>query len=449
MPEKNQKTGTSFINVMRYPANLVELLYSYVFWFMELPYVRRVAKPARKYISAFLFLFLPYWPAAKPVETRPFSDLWRSCRRLLLIGFIAGLTLCLGGCLLVTFLDNRLWAASPLFNDMGINIYNFMDDWANLILYAFVVPCYVACGTAIIALCWKFQNQTFDKGGPGPTIVPLLEGTRPAFVGKPKHLVMLGLVVIAFTGYMAADYQINVLDVLSVNYSGLFKGGEVANQALPFLEYIMGPIKGHNFDLKPGPIMYWFLEKRSGGFSYNMSGYFYIYLHYVLLLFTVTSVLIFLSAAFSVANLRDRIEREEFKLFSNLEAQIGRYVLAFILAKWMFLAVVLNTYIWRGSLLGSVGSVDVTIIAYAIIGSFLLSISNRILEIFWYSRQRQKFVSSGCSNKYERPSFQSIVPSGWPMVLKNTANVLLGLVFIDTTEGLMARIFDVIKFVAT
>jgi len=447
MTDDNQETKTKFVHVMKYPANLVEFLFSFFYWFMELPCVRCASRPLRKYISLGLFFFLPYWPGAKPVQARPFSDLWRSCQWFLIGGFAVGLILSLGGSLLVTYLDDRLFVTNPMFNGNDLNIYNFMNDWANLILYSFVVPFYVACGTGIIALCWQFQNQTFKIGDAEPTSVPLLEGARPVFVGTPKHLICLGLAVAAFTGFLAFDYQSNVFSVLTKGYAELFPDDKVKNEALPFLEYMMGPIEKYNSELKPAPILYWFLENKSDGFLFNMSGYFYIALNYVLLLFTVISVLVLLSAGFSVANLRDRIDREEFKNFRDLEAQIGRYVLAFILAKWMFLAYVVNTYIWRGSLLGTVGPVDVTIIAYTIIGSFLLPIPNRVLEIFWYSKCRRVFISSGCSKNPGRPSFQSIVPSGWPMVLKNTVNVLLPLVFVDLIFNLRERVLDIIKFV--
>ena len=83
------------------------------------------------------------------------------------------------------------------------------------------------------------------------------------------------------------------------------------------------------------------------------------------------------------------------------------------------------------------GNLEATIVAYSIIGSFLLTIPNRVIEVTWYSRERNDYCDKiARSETPVRPSLQSLVPTGWPTVMKNAANLVIALVFVDTIFGL-------------
>jgi len=455
----------------KYPANFTELTISIVYFVFSLPILVVISRILGQ-IFQLLFLLLPYYPAKEGQDLRDGEISTKNLHACFWSFCLLGLVFSLVVFSYVVHMDGRFHAVADYDPRTGYNIYNFLDDWANQWLYVIVVPFYVGVGALITFLCLSFQRKktvrkTKDYSGTNLRQCSVMHGTRPEISGTPSQTAFMVLAVLVFCAVLTTQYQRDVWDLLLKDYTEHFKqqnaegqGTDRTLRALPLYEEFFGSIPNRTKKFETAPILYWFLEIESPedcwirhvwfvpdfepeGVCYNASGYYYLVLNFGLLLFTVVSVLFFLSAAFSVIGLRQKIKDGEYENFGDISSDLRPYILSFIFAKWLFLAYIINTYIWRGSFLGKTDVVDTTIAAYTIIGSIILPIPNRIVETTWYARQRRRYLEEGAP----RPSFESLVPTGWPMVLKNVANLLIATIFVDTIFDVPLQVDEFIDFV--
>ncbi len=450
-----------------YPANATELALSFIYFVISMPLLIAVSRFIG-WAAKIVFLLLPYYPVKNSQKLRTSSIPTKKLFILFFGACLVGYIISFVAFTFVTQAEGRFQAVAAYDTDIGYNIFNFEDDWANRLLYMIVVPFYVGIGTVIAYLCWAFQRQKTERAvHAAADDQTVLAGTRPEFSGTMRQNVFWCVVTLIFCLHFTTEYQRDVWNSLLVDYERHFQqelapASESQMRALPLYEETFGSIPQRTKEFENAPILYWFLETKNAercwippimhlssidpdGTCYNASGYYYLVLNFVLLVFTVVTVLFFLSAALSVVGIRRKIIDGEYPSFSVLYNDMRLYVLSFILAKWLFLAYIVNTYVWRGSFLGETDVLDVTIVAYTIIGSIILTIPSRVVETTWFAIQREKY--EGDKFQYDRPTFESLVPTGWPMVLKNSANLVIGIIFVDTVFDVQAVLSEFVRFV--
>ena len=82
---------------------------------------------------------------------------------------------------------------------------------------------------------------------------------------------------------------------------------------------------------------------------------------------------------------------------------------------------------------------------------FLLPIPNRLVEFTWYAQERKNYhekitASPESIGSIPEPSFHSLIPSGWPMIIKNTANAIIARIFADTVFNFQENLAGLAKY---
>lgn len=361
--------------------------------------------------AKLIFLILPFFPS-KNSDDESLCDSAINAIPIAIASFAITIFFSFG----MTFLLANS-ESTTVVSTATISTYSFQDDWANRWLYLIVVPAYITLSVIIVFTSRAFQKVDSSRSAYHSDQNPkVLDGTRPKFArGGTSQLgvVAVGALIAAF--WMATSYQIDVYNLLLC-----FEGG-ICNRT-------------------ESTLLYWFLVNKGGNITYNIAGHYYIVLIFFLLAVVIISTLFYYSSAFSVVGLTKHIHAGKYDDFNVLYSDLKGYRLLFVYAKWLSLAFIVNTYIWKNSYLGDVQNLDVTIAAYAILASVILPIPNHILQASWNLRQRRRFLIGEIR---ERAQNCEIFDRGWIVVFKNSANTFIGLFFAISVIDLVNFIFGV------
>ncbi len=387
-------------DIWKNPRGVNELLILPFLFFPNLNPLNWLFKPF-KWLFKFLFILLPYHVTSENCDQES-NDSIGGVLPVFLTSFIISLVLSFGVVVIITNSDDNLFSAANTGRNSTFNSYSFFDDWANIILYTFVVPTYVALCIVIYYISRAFLNQKSVRKYEGSDITAkVIHGTRPKYTYGVWQIGVMVTTVLVTASLISIVYQSDVYNLLLCVDENFCNGsGE--------------------------PLLYWFLTENGSSVTYNDAGIYYILLNFFLMLTIIVCILYYYASAFSVIGLKKYIDQGLYDNPEHLTLDLKIYAQLYVYAKWLFFAFIVNTYIWKESYLGNVTNVDVTLVAYAAVGSFLLPIPNYIVQTSWNLRQRKLYLS-GLITK--RADGFTIYPRGRILVSKNIASFLIGSFF--------------------
>ena len=106
----------------------------------------------------------------------------------------------------------------------------------------------------------------------------------------------------------------------------------------------------------------------------NRAGYYYVALNYSLLFITLFSVFCFFSLAIEVIRIGNALDGHEAVELKVLRQKLEAFTTAYLIAKLLAAAYMLNAYIWKYSPLGKTSNLILAGLALTVIGVFFISI---------------------------------------------------------------------------
>lgn len=334
----------------------------------------------------FVQLFLTISPNV-PVDLRK-SLGETTTKRLFSVSLGLAMFFCFFVTALLCFIEGTLFGSDPSRR------YFVQDGW-NIILYIIVCPTYVALSCYLIALTigeWSVLADYADaKAEPDSR-------TRSSHRLYAVFFWAFLLCAVFITNYM---------------YDVLNPGLQDAAKAR----------------------VYWFMQDLEGGKrTLNRVGYYYLVLNFSLLFVTLLGLACFLSLAAEVIRAGNAKAVDRIDSFDALHVKLQSFTTAYLLAKGLTAAYVLNYFIWALSPLGKTENLLAAQIALTVVGVFFIAVPRQYVELKWY----ELWSRSGKPFKYgdTRPPhviaiaqlldafFISALVSSWGLDLSNIAKWL-------------------------
>jgi hypothetical protein len=245
----------------------------------------------------------------------------------------------------------------------------FFDDWHNLVLYAVVVPGYVAGGAIVIATVTSglWEIRELDRR----ICCPPLQVDRILW-----RIPLLVLFILVVAIVLTSTYINDVSDVERI--------GRV----------------------------YWFLDQLPGGeVRLNPLGVYYFLLNFLLLLFTLVSLAFFMSAFGGTIKLANSLSAAEPGTIEALEfdeigLKLKTYVQAYFAAKVQIAFYIANFWIWEKSPLGQTGNLMIAHLFLFLVGVLFLGFPRAYFELQWW-----KLKSKAHGSKLREVEFDRLLSS--------------------------------------
>ncbi|MEZ5017085.1 MAG: hypothetical protein R2800_08520 [Flavipsychrobacter sp.] len=281
---------------------------------------------------------------------------------------IIGFVLAFFFCFVVTVLGT--WLNGTLFDDPNSidNVRCFLNDKWNIFLYSFICPMYVGltCWLVVVAVKgWgeirAFKNEEL-KEEDKQTKFPLMKATA------------LGFLILAVAFALTANYINDITKLAEIEK-----------------EY------------------YWFFTKKNGRFELGTLGIYYFLLNYTLLIITLIALTFFMSIYSMMMKVGKALASKESidELdFLTLKTKLSVFTEAYILAKLLVGAYIVNIMVWVASPLGGGGNgtnanIQVAVILMGIIGVFMISIPRYFVELQWYRLKNKSKMDNDLDVEYD------------------------------------------------
>lgn len=279
--------------------------------------------------------------------------------------------------------DGIMTSRSGTFSGTDGGILYFVDDYWNIILYAFVCPVYISIAVCLIITSmrsWAQINTFVELEVTGGAVEYSMKRAGP--ITKAALFVTISFFVSGFT-------------------------------ISEFLAQLIIMKTDH---------LYWFFSRTpSGDVTLNIAGAYYLYSNAILLFVTAMAGLCYVAMSVEVFHLAYELKLradadsstsapmtgEDLQLIENkIKGHIAPFMLCYVLAKGLVLVYAVNILIWRISPMGRVNNVNLAIFALVVVGVILLSFPRLRLVSVWHeikcSRGEEKSLENFQSNDLRR-----------------------------------------------
>lgn len=262
-------------------------------------------------------------------------------------GFVVTFLFCFAVTGVLTYLNGTFSGNDP-------NRIYFIQDTANLILFALICPLYVGLGCWLVVTVvsgWEEIRRYSEE-------IAEISSTDNAndysilkdeWTIKPPALaiVILGIAFFAISNY--------INDIMAVEN-----------------------VEKH----------YWFVEySASGGRSLGTLGVYYFLLNFVLLVMTLISITFFMSIFSLMMDIGNSLSRKRMKVkedFRALKTKLEMFTQTYHLAKWLTVMYMINIYLWKSTPLGKTTNLVIAAFFISLIGVFFVSIPRYFVELQWH-----------------------------------------------------------------
>jgi hypothetical protein len=324
----------------------------HLFWNLVMQAKRIVPSPFR---NALYFSIASVAPDV-PIDLRRLSTGSRGWT-VFTYGFVLTFILCYVVTALLTVNAGTCDGSNP-------NVMYFRRDSHNLFFYLFVCPTYVGFCAWIIHL---FLGRRHELALLADALESSPQPQNPGFKlsahvrSWTRSFPVVLTLILAITVAMIYQYMSDILSVNNVRQE------------------------------------YWFMTQPINGRRYlNDVGVYYVVLNFCLGLATVTAIFCFFSLFFETLRVGDGVRAANgFELsFEDLSRRLSVFTEAYLVAKLLCAAYIVNVVLWKISPLGKTQNVDAAFVAVASMGLFFISFPRYYIELMWRDHERKFNLNS-------------------------------------------------------